>query len=72
VAPNAAEPSGVIRSTTCTGGVKGAIGGCGANSGFIGGGRERVGRVYVVFGMFITWRVQDGVSPAVEMTSEAI
>ena len=42
-APNTAEPSGVIRSTTCTGGVNGAIGGCGASSGLVGGGRDTVG-----------------------------
>ena len=30
---NTAEPANVIRSTTCTGGVSGAIGGCGASNG---------------------------------------
>jgi len=44
-APNAAEPSAVIRSTTCTGGTSGANGGCGASSGGTGGGREVVGRM---------------------------
>jgi hypothetical protein len=43
MAPNTADPATVIRSTTCTGGVKGAIGGCGASSGLVGGGAETVG-----------------------------
>ena len=42
-APNTADPSGVIRSTTCTGGVSGAIGGCGASSGGVVGMAETVG-----------------------------
>ena len=42
-APNAAEPSTVIRSTTCAGGINGAIGGCGMSSGGIAGGAETVG-----------------------------
>ena len=45
-APNTAEPSGVIMSTTCTGGVSGAIGGCGASSGGLVGIAETVGLTY--------------------------
>ena len=44
-APNTAEPSSVIKSTTCTGGTNGASGGCGASSGGTGGGSECVGRM---------------------------
>ena len=42
-APNAAEPSAVIRSTTCAGGTRGAIGGCGMSWGGIAGGAEAFG-----------------------------
>jgi hypothetical protein len=44
-APNTAEPSTVIKSTTWTGGVNGASGGCGARSGGDAGGAETVGRM---------------------------
>ncbi len=44
-APKIADPAGVIRSTTWTGGVSGATGGVGVSSGFIGGGSDTVGRM---------------------------
>ena len=42
-APNAADPASVIRSTTCAGGINGATGGVGINSGGLAGGAEARG-----------------------------
>jgi len=50
-APNTADPAAVIRSTVCTGGINGAIGGCGINKGGIVGGMEAVGRLRMFAGM---------------------
>ena len=44
-APNTADPAGVIRSMTWTGGVSGATGGVGVSSGLADGGAETVGRM---------------------------
>jgi hypothetical protein len=44
-APNTADPSTVIRSTTCAGGTKGAIDGCGMSNGGTAGGADAVGLV---------------------------
>src|SRR5262245_40038377 len=46
-APNAIEPSMVIRSATCTGGINGAIAGCGMSNGGIAGAAETVGLLYL-------------------------
>jgi hypothetical protein len=50
-APNTADPAAVIRSTVCTGGINGAIGGCGISKGGIAGGTEAVGRLRMFWGM---------------------
>ena len=53
-APNTADPSAVIRSTTCAGGTNGAISSGGASNGGIGGGIETVGLTYVFAGIFMS------------------
>ena len=54
VAANAAEPSAVIRSTTCSGGNNGAAGGCGVSSGGLAGRTEWVGLVRVLCAISIS------------------
>src|SRR6516225_8067166 len=53
-APNTADPSAVIRSTTWAGGTNGAISSGGASNGGIGGGIETVGLTYVFAGIFMS------------------
>src|SRR5215210_7199211 len=50
-APNTADPSAVMRSTTWAGGSSGAIGGCGMSKGGVDGGAETVGLIYAFAGM---------------------
>src|SRR2546426_8482946 len=50
-APSAADPASVIRSTTCTGGIDGARGGCGWSTGETAGGTHTVGRAYLLVGI---------------------
>jgi hypothetical protein len=50
-APNAADPADVIRSTTCTGGTKGATGSGGASKGGVVGRAEAVGLVRLFAGI---------------------
>jgi hypothetical protein len=54
VAANAVEPSAVIRSTTCSGGINGAAGGCGISSGGLAGSTEWVGLVLVLWAISIS------------------
>src|SRR5437667_3569329 len=50
-APNAADPADVIKSTTCTGGTKGATGSGGASRGGVVGSTEAVGLVRLLAGI---------------------
>ena len=54
VAANAADPSAVIRSTTCSGGNNGADGGCGVSNGGLAGSTEWVGLVRVLCAISIS------------------
>jgi hypothetical protein len=53
-APNTADPSTVIKSTTCTGGSNGALGGCGTSKGGLGGATEAVGLIRLFSGISVS------------------
>src|SRR5467141_2808440 len=54
-APNAADPAAVIKSTTCTGGTKGATGSGGASKGGDVGKTEAVGLVRLFAGIALSF-----------------
>ena len=61
-APNTTDPAAVIRSTTCTGGTKGAIAGCGISRGGIAGATEAVGLIRLFSGISVSLFAKWGIS----------
>src|ERR1700736_587935 len=54
-APNTADPAAVIKSTTCTGGTRGATGSGGASKGGVVGKTEAVGLVRLFAGIALSF-----------------